>query len=63
MGSAPLNSRLILQRHEPGSRSDVRLPEVKGQQHAAMRVLGEEDEEDDDDDDGDGDEEESARAG
>lgn len=57
MGSAPLNSRLILQRHEPGSRSDVRLPEVKGQQHAAMRVLGEED--DDDDDDGD----ESARAG
>lgn len=57
MGSAPLNSRLILQRHEPGSRSDVRLPEVKGQQHAAMRVL---DEEDDDDD---GDEEESARAG
>lgn len=61
MGSAPLNSRLILQRHEPGSRSDVRLPEVKGQQHAAMRVLGEEDEEDDDDD-GD-EEEESARAG
>lgn len=61
MGSAPLNSRLILQRHEPGSRSDVRLPEVKGQQHAAMRVLGEEDEEEDDDDD-DGDEE-SARAG
>lgn len=60
MGSAPLNSRLILQRHEPGSRSDVRLPEVKGQQHAAMRVLGEEDEDDDDDD---GDEEESARAG
>lgn len=59
MGSAPLNSRLILQRHEPGSRSDVRLPEVKGQQHAAMRVLGEED---DDDDDGD-EEEESARAG
>lgn len=58
MGSAPLNSRLILQRHEPGSRSDVRLPEVKGQQHAAMRVLGEED----DDDDGD-EEEESARAG
>lgn len=56
MGSAPLNSRLILQRHELGSRSDVRLPEVKGQQHAAMRVL---DEEDDDDDDGD----ESARAG
>lgn len=55
MGSAPLNSRLILQRHEPGSRSDVRLPEVKGQQHAAMRVLDEED----DDDDGD----ESARAG
>lgn len=61
MGSAPLNSRLILQRHEPGSRSDVRLPEVKGQQHAAMRVLGEED---DDDDDGDEEEEEeSARAG
>lgn len=60
MGSAPLNSRLILQRHEPGSRSDVRLPEVKGQQHAAMRVLGEED----DDDDGDEEEEEeSARAG
>lgn len=58
MGSAPLNSRLILQRHEPGSRSDVRLPEVKGQQHAAMRVLGEED-----DDDDDGEEEESARAG
>lgn len=58
MGSAPLNSRLILQRHEPGSRSDVRLPEVKGQQHAAMRVLGEED-----DDDGDEEEEESARAG
>lgn len=55
MGSAPLNSRLILQRHEPGSRSDVRLPEVKGQQHAAMRVLGEED---DDDDDGDEEEEE-----
>lgn len=53
MGSAPLNSRLILQRHEPGSRSDVRLPEVKGQQHAAMRVLGEEDDDDD----------ESARAG
>lgn len=62
MGSAPLNSRLILQRHEPGSRSDVRLPEVKGQQHAAMRVLGEEDEEDDDDGDEE-EEEESARAG
>lgn len=62
MGSAPLNSRLILQRHEPGSRSDVRLPEVKGQQHAAMRVLGEE-EEDDDDDGDDEEEEESARAG
>lgn len=60
MGSAPLNSRLILQRHEPGSRSDVRLPEVKGQQHAAMRVLGEEDDDDDEDEE---EEEESARAG
>lgn len=59
MGSAPLNSRLILQRHEPGSRSDVRLPEVKGRQHAAMRVLGEEDDDDGDEEE----EEESARAG